>query len=64
MTGLGAWLGFGKNAMTRKEHADTCTSNLAPFNTEMRYLKEGQVRVEKKVDTALKVLYKMNGGSE
>jgi hypothetical protein len=61
---VAALLGLGKNVVTKKEHAETCVSNLAPLNVEVVNLKEGQSRVESKVDQVLEVLYKMNGGKK
>ena len=60
-TGAGAWLAFGRNTMTRREHAEYCSMAQEPREKDITYLKEGQVRVEQKVDDALEVLHKMNG---
>lgn len=66
--GAGAWLTFGRNTLTKREHTDMCTANQAPIKVEIGHLKEGQDRVERKidkvdekVDATLAVLHKMNG---
>ena len=60
-TGTGAWLAFGRNTMTKREHADYCSMAQEPMEKDIKYLREGQERLEKKVDEALEVLHKMNG---
>ena len=66
---VGTLLALGKNILTKKEHAEICVSNQEPLKKDIEYLREGQGRVETKVDKvneklddALKVLYKLNGG--
>lgn len=59
--GAGAWLTFGRNTMTKREHAEYCSMVQETRDKDIAYLKEGQVRVEGKVDKVLNVLHKMNG---
>ena len=68
VTGVGSWLILGRNALTRKEHDALCKANQVPMQLELVHLKAWQDRVEDKVnevngkvDTSLKMLYKLNG---
>ena len=61
VTGVGAWLTFGRNTLTKKEHDGYCSKAQELVMTHIVYLKEGQGRLENKVDEALEVLHKMNG---
>ena len=70
VTGLGSWLVLGRNALSRKEHDAQCKANQVPMQLELAHLKAWQTRVEDKVnevngkvDTALKMLYKLNGST-
>jgi len=70
---VGTLLTLGKNVLTKKEHTEICVSNQAPIKKDIEHLKEGQGRVESKVERVeskveevlkevLKIAYKLNGG--
>lgn len=68
--GVGAWLTFGRQTLTKKEHGEYCLLAQEPIKKDITHLKEGQERTERKigevgakVDRTLAVLHKMNGGS-
>ena len=62
IAGAGTWLTLGRNTVTKREQEGFCAMMQAPIKVELVHLKEGQGRVEVKVDEALSVLHKMNGG--
>ena len=48
--GAGAWLTFGRNTLTKREHAEFCAMAQEPMKKDIEYLSGAQDRVEKKVD--------------
>lgn len=61
-TGVGAWLVFGRNTVTKGEQEKFCDMRQAPIKGEIVHLREGQTRLEKKVDESLLLLRRLNGG--
>lgn len=66
--GAGAWLTFGRRTLTKEEHSAYCVMAQKPVKKDIEFVKDGQKRLEGKMDTisvkvdeTLKVLYKMNG---
>ena len=72
LAGAGAWLTWGRKMMTKDEHDAGCPYNAVtkqelddhwslraePIRVEITHLKEGQLRVEKKVDRLVRGLLK------
>ena len=57
--GLGAWLGFARQALTKKDHEVICDSKQAVVFEMLKSVKENQERMDKKIDRLL-----FNGGRD